>query len=83
MRAMRRKVQMIFQDPHASLNPRWRVADIVAEPIRTHKLIADPAALDRRVTELLGFVKLTAKDGEKFRTTSRADNANASRLPAR
>ena len=65
-RALRRKVQMIFQDPYASLNPRWRVADIVAEPIRTHKLIPNGAALDKRVAELLGFVKLTAKDGEKY-----------------
>ncbi|MEO7255219.1 MAG: oligopeptide/dipeptide ABC transporter ATP-binding protein [Casimicrobium sp.] len=65
-RALRRKVQMIFQDPYASLNPRWRVADIVAEPIRTHKLISNGAALDQRVAELLGFVKLTAKDGEKY-----------------
>ena len=65
-RALRRKVQMIFQDPYASLNPRWRVADIVAEPIRTHKLIPDGALLNKRVAELLGFVKLTAKDGEKY-----------------
>ena len=65
-REMRRKVQMIFQDPFASLNPRWRVADIVAEPIRTHKLIPDGAALEKRVAELLSFVKLTAKDGEKY-----------------
>ena len=65
-RAMRRKVQMIFQDPYASLNPRWRVADIVAEPIRTHKLIANGPLLDKRVAELLGLVKLTAKDGEKY-----------------
>ncbi len=65
-RALRRKVQMIFQDPYASLNPRWRVADIVAEPIRTHRLIPDGAALDKRVAKLLGYVKLTAKDGEKY-----------------
>ncbi|MGL4233083.1 MAG: ABC transporter ATP-binding protein [Casimicrobium sp.] len=65
-RALRRKVQMIFQDPYASLNPRWRVADIVAEPIRTHKLLTNDAAIDKRVAELLGYVKLTAKDGEKF-----------------
>ncbi len=64
--ALRRKVQMIFQDPYASLNPRWRVADIVAEPIRTHKLLTDNAAINKRVAELLGYVKLTAKDGEKF-----------------
>jgi peptide/nickel transport system ATP-binding protein len=65
-RLMRRKVQMIFQDPYASLNPRWHVSDIVAEPIRTHKLITDPAAVDKRVGELLNFVKLTSKDGEKY-----------------
>jgi peptide/nickel transport system ATP-binding protein len=64
--ALRRKVQMIFQDPYASLNPRWRVADIVAEPIRTHKLLTNNAAIDKRVAELLGYVKLTSKDGEKF-----------------
>lgn len=64
--ALRRKVQMIFQDPYASLNPRWHVADIVAEPIRTHKLLTNNAAIDKRVAELLGYVKLTAKDGEKF-----------------
>ncbi len=65
-RALRRRVQMIFQDPYASLNPRWRVADIIAEPIRTHRLITDRAAIERRVAELLGCVKLTAKDGEKY-----------------
>ena len=38
-------MQMIFQDPYASLNPRWRVKDIVAEPIRAHGLAQTPAAL--------------------------------------
>jgi peptide/nickel transport system ATP-binding protein len=65
-RALRRRVQMIFQDPYASLNPRWRVADIIAEPIRTHRLITDRAAIELRVAELLGYVKLTARDGEKY-----------------
>jgi peptide/nickel transport system ATP-binding protein len=66
MLAMRRRFQMIFQDPYASLNPRWRVHDIVAEPIRSHKLIDDSAALTKRVGELLGDVGLSPQDGEKY-----------------
>jgi len=62
----RSRLQMIFQDPYASLNPRWRVADIVAEPIRTHRLIDGNAAIARRVGELLEQVRLSPKDGEKF-----------------
>jgi peptide/nickel transport system ATP-binding protein len=57
---------MIFQDPYASLNPRWRVADIVAEPIRAHGLMADRTAIRKRVDELLRFVGLAPADGEKF-----------------
>ena len=63
---VRKRLQMIFQDPYASLNPRWRVIDIVAEPIRAHKLIAGKAAIARRVAELLVQVGLTAADGVKF-----------------
>jgi peptide/nickel transport system ATP-binding protein len=66
MLTMRRRFQMIFQDPYASLNPRWRVHDIVAEPIRSHKLISDGAALTKRVGELLGDVGLSPQDGEKY-----------------
>ncbi|HMB76647.1 MAG TPA: ABC transporter ATP-binding protein, partial [Kiloniellaceae bacterium] len=50
----------------ASLNPRWRVVDIVAEPIRAHRLIAAPQAVIERVGELLTQVGLSPKDGEKF-----------------
>ncbi len=64
--AVRKRLQMIFQDPYASLNPRWRVSDIVAEPIRVHKLIAGKAAVARRVGELLEQVGLTGADGIKF-----------------
>ena len=51
--ALRRRMQMIFQDPYASLNPRWRVRDIVGEPIRHNRLLADRAAVEERVAELL------------------------------
>jgi len=66
MLKMRRRFQMIFQDPYASLNPRWRVHDIVAEPIRSHKLIDNSAALTKRVGELLTDVGLSPQDGEKY-----------------
>ena len=65
-RALRKRFQMIFQDPYASLNPRWRVADIIAEPIRAHRLSSDAAAIRRRVDELLRQVGLSPADGEKF-----------------
>jgi peptide/nickel transport system ATP-binding protein len=64
--ALRRRMQMIFQDPYASLNPRWRVADIIAEPIRVHRLIESPADIEARVAQLLGQVGLAASDAVKF-----------------
>jgi peptide/nickel transport system ATP-binding protein len=65
-RAQRRRVQMIFQDPYASLNPRWRVKDIVSEPIRVHKLLDGEANIEKRIVQLLDYVKLGKADGEKF-----------------
>ena len=65
-RALRRRIQMIFQDPYASLNPRWMVRDIVAEPLREHALVSDSAMLTDRVSELLRQVGLSAADMEKF-----------------
>lgn len=64
-KALRSRLQMIFQDPYASLNPRWRVQDIIAEPIRAFDL-ASGEALDKRVGELLTQVGLSPIDGEKF-----------------
>ena len=66
MLAMRRRFQMIFQDPYASLNPRWRVQRIIAEPILSHRLISDRAALAKRVGELLTHVGLSPQDGDKY-----------------
>jgi peptide/nickel transport system ATP-binding protein len=63
---LRRRMQMIFQDPYASLNPRWRVRAIVAEPIVAHGLATDRAMLAARVAELLTQVGLVADDGDKF-----------------
>jgi peptide/nickel transport system ATP-binding protein len=59
-------MQMIFQDPYASLNPRWKVLDIVGEPLREHGLVTDREALTVRVGELLQSVGLAAADVEKF-----------------
>ncbi len=63
---LRRRMQMIFQDPYASLNPRWRVRDIVAEPIRVLKLAPTERAVAARVAQLLQQVGLVAEDGEKY-----------------
>jgi peptide/nickel transport system ATP-binding protein len=65
-RALRRRMQMIFQDPYASLNPRWRVRDIIAEPLRTHGLAPGARELRERVDELLHQVKLAPADGDKY-----------------
>ncbi|MCK6432187.1 MAG: ATP-binding cassette domain-containing protein [Burkholderiaceae bacterium] len=64
-RDMQRRMQMIFQDPYASLNPRWKVLDIVAEPLREHGM-ADESGMAARVAELLGSVGLAAADAGKF-----------------
>jgi len=66
LRTLRRRMQMIFQDPYASLNPRWKVGDIVAEPIREHGLVTDPDQQRAKVAELLASVGLAAADAEKF-----------------
>ncbi len=63
--AMRRRMNMIFQDPYASLNPRWRVRDIVAEPIRAFRL-ARGGEVIRRVADLLVRVGLAPGDGDRY-----------------
>ena len=65
-RQLRRRIQMIFQDPYASLNPRFRVDAIIAEPIRAFDLIQGEANIRARVGELLNLVGLHADDGQKF-----------------
>ena len=64
--ALRSRIQMIFQDPYASLNPRWVVQDIVAEPLIEHGLVTEPAKLTERVGELLKSVGLSPLDAVKY-----------------
>ena len=63
--ALRRRMNMIFQDPYASLNPRWRVRDIVAEPLRAFGMLHG-AAVGERVGALLSQVGLSPADGAKY-----------------
>ncbi len=63
---LRRRLQMIFQDPFASLNPRWRVSRIVADPIKAFGLTKDRRETEHRVAELLRLVGLDPADGAKY-----------------
>jgi peptide/nickel transport system ATP-binding protein len=63
---LRSRIQMIFQDPYASLNPRWIVEDIVGEPLIEHGLITDKAELDAKVGDLLKSVGLSPLDMVKY-----------------
>ena len=58
MRSIRKKVQIVFQDPYASLNPRMSVFDIIAEPLLVHHLYQDKADLEKKVLDLLHRVGL-------------------------
>ncbi len=63
---LRRRMAMIFQDPYASLNPRWRVTAIVSEPIRAFGLLKGARAIAQRTEQLLTQVGLSPADGEKY-----------------
>src|SRR4051794_12548557 len=63
---LRKRIQMIFQDPYASLNPRLRVDAIVAEPIRAFDLVQGERNIRGRVSELLELVGLHGADGLKY-----------------
>ena len=63
---LRERIQMIFQDPYASLNPRWIVEDIIGEPLKEHGIITDPTELKAKVGELLRSVGLSPLDGPKY-----------------
>ncbi len=66
MRKMRRKMQMIFQDPYASLNPRMTVNDIISEPMRVHNLYPSGRERQQRVQELLATVGLNPAFANRY-----------------
>ena len=66
VKALRKTIQMIFQSPFASLNPRWRVDRIIAEPIRAFGLMSDTGEIEAEVAKLLRTVGLDPADGRKF-----------------
>jgi oligopeptide/dipeptide ABC transporter ATP-binding protein len=65
MRPVRREMQIVFQDPYASLNPRMTVNEIVAEPLRVHKLYKERGG-KKRIAELLETVGLNPEHGNRF-----------------
>ena len=66
LQRLRRRIHMVFQDPYASLNPRWRIERIIAEPIRAFGLVHSNEAVAERVDELLELVGLHAADRFRF-----------------
>jgi peptide/nickel transport system ATP-binding protein len=66
MRKLRSKLQIIFQDPYASLNPKMRISAILAEALSTHGLHQGPGQCDKRIAELLETVGLRAEHASRF-----------------
>ncbi|MGH9182354.1 MAG: ABC transporter ATP-binding protein [Acidimicrobiales bacterium] len=66
LRRLRRRAQIIFQDPFATLNPRMTVRDLVAEPLRAHRVVATKAEARRRGDELLEMVGLTSEQADRY-----------------
>ena len=64
--ALRRRIQVIFQDPYSSLNPRMKVGEIIAEPIRVHRIERDAARRTARVRELLSLCGLDPKFADRY-----------------
>ena len=77
MRAMRRHMQFVLQNPYSSLHPRMRVADILAEPLKVHDSVPK-AQIPDRVAELMTLVNMDRLRCAGIRTSSRAASASAS-----
>jgi oligopeptide transport system ATP-binding protein len=66
MNALRRKIQVIFQDPYSSLNPRMKIGEIIAEPMKVHRTEPDKPARDARVIELLRLCGLDPRFADRY-----------------
>src|SRR5262249_61564796 len=66
LRPLRRRIQLIFQDPYSALNPARRVGQILAEPLKVHGIVADRQESRRRVVELLSHVKLLPALAQRY-----------------
>ena len=66
MRAMRKEVQIIFQDPYGSLNPRMSAGDIIGEPLKVHKLVSNKKEYQEKVAELLSVVGLSPYMADRY-----------------
>jgi oligopeptide transport system ATP-binding protein len=66
LRKVRRRMQVIFQDPYASLNPRMTIGQIIAEPLKVHGIVPEEAAREARVRELLEQVGLLPQHAERY-----------------
>jgi oligopeptide/dipeptide ABC transporter ATP-binding protein len=66
LRAVRRRVQVIFQDPYSSLNPRMTVGQILAEPLKVHAIVPDKGERELRVRELLTQVGLLPQHARRY-----------------
>src|SRR6185312_12043402 len=64
--ALRRRIQVIFQDPYSSLNPRMKVGDIIAEPMKVHGIAGDGAGRAARVRELLTVCGLNPRFADRY-----------------
>ena len=66
LRVLRRRIQVIFQDPYSSLNPRMTIGQILAEPLKVHRIIPEKAARAERVQELLAQVGLLPQHAHRY-----------------
>ena len=79
---LRKEIQMVFQDPYMSLNPRMSVFDIIAEPLLVHHLYQDKADLEKKVLDLLHRVGLDDYHANRYRRSA-AENRNCPRTCGR